>query len=107
MSDMAIDILGVPLTSDLPVKLTEARAHELKASIDELKSLGVVVTGVRIIDPDTPPRFFIAFVPGVPSFKARTAREMEGWDVGQQMGAKMLMFYAAKRAVKSNGWNDF
>jgi hypothetical protein len=106
MSDMAEDELGVPFTCDMPMGMTDTPTKVLKEQIESLEAMGVKVTGVHIVEPGSPPRFFITFVPGVPSFKVRTSLEREGWDVGQTMGDKMLKFYAAKRAVKSDGWTD-
>lgn len=106
MSDMAQTILGIPFTSDLPVSLNQISEQELKDQKEELERLGVSVTGIHVVEPMSPTRFFIRFKPGVPSFQTRTSLEKEGWDVGQQMGDKMLKFYATKRAVKGAGWTD-
>ena len=102
MGDKELDVPVEYGTNLLVNGPTKAALAEL---VEELRGTGVTVSGIYIAEQDAPPRFFIQFPPDMLSFKVRLVLEEKGWDVGQQMGNKMLKFYAAKRAVKSDGWN--
>jgi len=105
MSGMAEQILlGVPLTTDFPVPIDEGFEKETAAQKDELEKFGLGVTGIHILGEGAAPRFFIEFPPGKPSFEIRARLEASQYDVGQQMGDKMLRFYATKRVKRSDGW---
>jgi hypothetical protein len=105
MSDMAeTTLFGVPLTKDFPFELDSAVKKETKERKAELEEFGVTVTGIHMLGEGAPPRFFIEFPKGVPSYKIRGMLESKQYDIGQQMGSKMLRFYAARRVVRGEGW---
>lgn len=106
MSDVAGQTLaGLPLTTDFPLGISEALENTAVSQRKQLEDLGLSVTGIHMSDEDAPPRFLVQFPPGKPSFQIRTMVEAKGFDIGQQMGEKMLRFYATKRVTKTNGWN--
>lgn len=101
---MAEQIAGVPLTKDFPVEIDDSIRKGIKDQKKEIESLGVNVTGVHILGEGAPPRFFIVFPPGPGSYKFRGMLESKHYDVGQQMGDKMLKFYVSRRTKKGEGW---
>ena len=98
-------IAGLKLTSDEPVTIDETLTKLVAAQKLEIEELGCKPTSVHISGMGVPPRFFITFEPGKPSFEVRGKLEDKQYDVGQQMGDKMLRFYASKRVSKGTGWN--
>lgn len=96
---------GLPVTD--PQKRLQEDALR-RTLIDEHKELasmaGFKLTRIRVPDDGGPIRYDIAFLPEVPSFKARTDLETKNWDVGQEMGDKQLSFYVTKRSQKGQGW---
>lgn len=105
MIDMAeTTIHGVPLTADFPFEPTADFKKAMKEQKSELESFGVNVTGIHLLGEGAPPRFFIIFPEGQPSYPIRANIESKLYDVGQQMGQKMLKFYASKRTKRGEGW---
>jgi len=77
----------------------------LEKQIGELKELGLAVTRIRVPE-DATPRYYVTFPP-LPMYQVRTWLEAKNWDVGQEMGEKMLQFYVTKRSQPSRGWEGF
>ncbi len=106
MSDVAGQTLaGLPLTTDIPIGISEALEDTATSQRKELEDIGLLVTGIYLADASTPPRFLVQFPPGKPSFQIRTMAESKGYDIGQQMGEKALRFYATKRVKQTTGWD--
>jgi len=102
---MVTSIADLPLTSDANITVDDALIALVSAQKAEIESLGCRPTAVHVSGDGVPPRFFISFIPGTPSFEVRGKLEDKQYDVGQQMGDKMLRFYASKRVAKGTGWN--
>lgn len=103
MSDMTT-LHGVPLTADFPFEPDKAFTKSMKDQKTELEGFGVTVTGIHLLGEGAPARFFILFPEGQPSYTIRAKIEEKQYDVGQQMGQKMLKFYAARRTKRGEGW---
>ena len=101
---MSILIDELPLTFDAHVIVSDALTATLRTQRAAVEKTGCKVTSFHVSGEDVPPRLFITFEPGTPSFQVRGELEKVGFDVGQQMGDKMLRFYASKRVVKGTGW---
>jgi hypothetical protein len=105
MSGMAEQtLLGVPLTTDFPVPMDEDFVKDTEDQKAELEQFGLKVTGIHVLGEGATPRFFIEFPPGQPSFEIRARLEASQYDVGQQMGDKMLRFYVTRRVKRGDGW---
>lgn len=102
MSDQTI--AGLPLTTDVDLVVDMSLEKLVTAQKAELLELGCTPTAVHVSGSGVPPRFFISFRPDRPSFEVRGKLEANKYDVGQQMGDKMLRFYASKRVAKGEGW---
>jgi hypothetical protein len=102
MSDQTVS--GLPFTTDTDLVLDAPLRKLIEDQKAELVSLGCTPTSVHVSGSGVPPRFFISFEPGKPSFVIRSKLEEKQYDVGQQMGDKMLRFYASKRIAKGDGW---
>jgi hypothetical protein len=101
---MSDQIAGLPLTTDVDLSVDAALEKLVTEQKAELLGLGCTPTSVHISGNGAPPRFFISFQPDKPSFEVRGKLEANKYDVGQQMGDKMLRFYASKRVAKGEGW---
>ena len=97
-------IAGLALTSDTDLTVDASLEKLVTDQKAELVELGCVPTAVHVSGGGVPPRFFISFPPGTPSFQIRGKLEDKQYDVGQQMGDKILRFYASKRVRKGDGW---
>jgi len=98
-------IAGLPLTTDLDILVDAALEKLVAAQKAEIEKTGCLTTSVHISGNGVPPRFFISFTPDNPSYQVRNELAAKHYDVGQQMGDKMLRFYASKRVEKGSGWN--
>lgn len=103
MSDQKI--AGLPLTSDTDLTVDAVLEKLVADQKAEIEGIGCRPTGVHISGNGVPPRFFITFEPGKPSFEVRGRLQEKQYDVGQQMGDRMLRFYASKRIAKGTGWD--
>jgi hypothetical protein len=97
-------IAGLPLTTDVDLVVDPALEKLVSEQKAELLHLGCTPTAVHVSGAGVPPRFFISFQPDKPSFEVRGRLEANKYDIGQQMGDKMLRFYASKRVAKGDGW---
>lgn len=97
-------VAGLPFTTDTDLVADASLAKVIEDQKAELLALGCNPTSVHVSGSDVPPRFFITFDPGKPSFEVRGRLEEKQYDVGQQMGDKMLRFYVSKRVTKGDGW---
>ena len=102
---MVTSIADLPLTWDVDITVDDDLITLITAQKAEIESLGCRPTAVHVSGNGAPPRFFISFIPGAPSFEVRGKLEDKQYDVGQQMGDKMLRFYASKRVAKGKGWD--
>lgn len=93
----------VPLTIGEAIIVTPALRTRLLAEKNEIEALGVKVTAVQLDAERLPARYFIEF-PSGSSYALRTKLEDARFDVGQQMGERMLRFYATKRVIEGKGW---
>lgn len=92
------------ITPEGEKKISKQLKDTVKEQKEELEGLGLKITEVHLSGDSVPPRFFIQFPEGEQMVKYRFELENSGWDVGQQMGEKMLHFYASKRSF-SGGWS--
>ena len=97
-------IADLPLTTDADLTVDPPLVKLVTDQKAELIALGCTPTSVHVSGGGVPPRFFITFQPGVPSFQVRGKLEEKQYDIGQQMGEKILRFYASKRVTKGEGW---
>lgn len=98
-------IAGLPLTSDAELVVDDALTTLIIEQKAEIESMGCTATGVHVSANGVPPRFFISFRAEHPSYQVRNALAEKAYDVGQQMGDKMLRFYASKRVARGKGWD--
>ena len=84
--------------------LTDAVRSEIEQQSEEIESVGVGIDRIVVRAGGGPPRFFISFPPDTPSYMSRQKLELKKFDVGQQMGGKMLSFYVTRRVTKGEGW---
>jgi hypothetical protein len=99
-----LTIAGLPLTTDDKVDIDGALQALVSAQKQELLDLGCTPTAVHVSAGGVPPRFFFTFPPGVLSYQVRHLLASKNFEVGQQMGDKMLRFYASKRVEQGKGW---
>lgn len=100
------ELYGVPFKSDPSEKIGDALSKMIAEQKLEIEDLGAIITGIEIRSKESPPRFFITFPFGAASFSVRGKLEARGYDVGQQMGDKILKFYATRRRLTNGaGWN--
>jgi hypothetical protein len=107
MSDMNEQKLcGVPFTADFDIEPESQAKLKVLATKEkkEIEALGVGVTGIHVLGEGAPPRYFIQFPKGEASFTFRSKLEAKQFDVGQQMGNKILKFYASRRTKRGEGW---
>jgi len=97
-------LLGLPFSGDGDAELSAEAKADAKEQKKELEGFGLKVTGIHLIGEGAPLRFFIEFPKNEPSYKIRGALTAHNYDVGQQMGEKILRFYASRRAVRGEGW---
>lgn len=97
-------VAGLPFSTDTDLVVDAPLRRLIEDQKAELESLGCIPTSVHVSGAEVPPRFFISFQPDRPSFEVRGKLEAKGYDVGQQMGDKMLRFYTSKRVTKGDGW---
>lgn len=102
--ESAMTLAGLPLVTDFPVAITEEMQKQAEGQKKEIECLGLRLVGIHIVEPASPMRFFIEFPPTKPSYEVRRKLEEAGYDVGQQMGDKILKFYATRRAQQGEGW---
>jgi hypothetical protein len=97
-------IAGLPLTTDDKVEIDGSLLALVEAQKSDLIELGCTPTSVHVSAGGVPPRFFFTFPPGLLSYQIRHLLASKGFEVGQQMGDKMLRFYASKRVEQGKGW---
>lgn len=101
-----MQIAGLPFSSDVDIEIDEPLSSLIGQQKEELLAMGCTPTAVHVSAPGVPPRFFFTFAPDKPSYQTRNLLASKQYDVGQQMGDRMLRFYASKRVSKGGGWSS-
>lgn len=78
---------------------------ECGKDLAELREVGLDPHLVRVHAGEDPHQYYFMFPTGQPSYVYRKKLAEAGFEVRQEMGEKMLAFYACRASRKTGAWN--
>lgn len=86
-------------------KVSDEDRERCEAGVEELRSMGIRPHLVRVHPNGDPEQYYFNFPTGEPSYLFRKKMVDGGYEVRQEMGDKMLVFYAVKPERKKASWD--